>query len=336
MPRKLRIQYEGAVYHVMSRGNGRNLIFLNDRDRHAFLAALGEACERTGWRIHAYVLMPNHYHLLFETPEANLVAGMKWLQGTYTQRFHLRNGTCGHLFQGRYKAIPVSVDSHYFAALSLYIHLNPVRARLREVMKNGLEAFPWSSYRFYIQHQHPAWLETKRVLSASGFSATPRGRLDYQIYINRRVTEISTRKGAQKDASEWEAVRRGWYYGNETFRRILAQRMERLPGKRESYSGEAARKHDEQEAEILLKRALEHFGVPLAQMQARKHIDAEKCLIAWLIRRRTAVPNQWICQKLIMGRVDCFSRYPRMIEMNQDRQIIKKRRQLDEITRIRD
>ncbi len=336
MSRKLRIQYDGAVYHVISRGNGRNLIFLNDRDRQAFLAALGEACERTGWRIHAYVLMPNHYHLLVETPEPNLVAGMKWLQGTYTQRCHLRNGTCGHLFQGRYKAIPVSSENHYFAALSLYIHLNPVRARLREVMVNGLEAYPWSSYQFYIQHYHPAWLETKRVLNASGFSAAPRGRLDYQLYVNRRVSEISTKKGAQKSDSEWKQIQRGWYYGNPTFRRFLVRCLKQLPGKRESYSGEAAHKHDEHEAENLLKQALEHFGTTLTEIQARKHIDSEKCLIAWLIRRRTTVPNQWICQKLKMGRVDCFSRYPRLIETNQDRQIVKMRKQLDENTRIRD
>ncbi len=325
----------GAVYHVMSRGNGTP--FSHTCDKRAFFFALrGEACARTGWRIHAFVLMPNHYHLLVETPEANLVAGMKWLQGTYTQRCHLRNGTCGHLFQGRYKAIPVSGDSNYFAAISLYIHLNPVRARLREVMKNELEAYPWSSYRFYIQHEHPVWLETKRVLNATGFSATPRGQLDYKVYVNRRVSEISTKKRAPKDDSEWEEMRRGWYYGNETFRRFLVQRLRKLPGKRESCSGEPARKHDEQEAENLLKRALAHFGATLAQMQSRKYNDAEKCLIAWLIRRRTAVPNQWICQKLNMGRVDCFSRYPRLIEMNQDRQIIKKRKQIDEITRIRD
>ena len=140
----------------------------------------------------------------------------------------------------------------------------------------------------------------------------------------------------KKADAEWESVRRGWYYGDETFRRILVQRLKKLPGKRESYSGEPVRTHDEQEAENLLKRALAHFGVTLAQMQSRKYNDVEKCLIVWLIRRRTAVPNQWICQKLNMGRLDCFSRYPRLIEMNQDQQVLKKRKQLDEITRIRD
>jgi REP element-mobilizing transposase RayT len=103
MARKPRIQYAGAVYHVICRGDRGESIFQDEIDRKQFLRCLGETCERSGWKIHAYVLMPNHYHLLLETPEPNLVVGMKWLQGTYTQRFNLRHGLRGHLFQGRYK-----------------------------------------------------------------------------------------------------------------------------------------------------------------------------------------------------------------------------------------
>ncbi len=90
MARPLRIEYAGAVYHVMARGNQGQAIFCDDKDRQRFLETLGQACEKTGWHIHAYVLMGNHYHLLVETPEGNLVAGMKWLQGTYTQRHNAR------------------------------------------------------------------------------------------------------------------------------------------------------------------------------------------------------------------------------------------------------
>ena len=97
MARSLRIEYAGAVYHAMARGNQGGLIFQDDPDRRCFLETLGEACEKTGWRIHAYVLMGNHYHLLVETAEANLVAGMKWLQGTYTQRYNSRHKVFGHL-----------------------------------------------------------------------------------------------------------------------------------------------------------------------------------------------------------------------------------------------
>ena len=107
MARPIRIQYPRAVYHVMALGSHGQAVFGDNADRERFLETLGEACEKTGWRIHAYVLMGNHYHLLVETPEPNLVAGMKWLQGTYTQRINLRHGIRGHLFQGRYKALLV-------------------------------------------------------------------------------------------------------------------------------------------------------------------------------------------------------------------------------------
>ena len=122
MARQPRIEFEGAAYHVMSRGNHGEDVFLGDDDRRIFLDTLEEACSKTNWEVHAFVLMSNHYHLLLITPEANLVAGMKWFQGTYSQRFNARHGLSGHLFQGRYKAIPVDPDEpEYFRRLSTYI-----------------------------------------------------------------------------------------------------------------------------------------------------------------------------------------------------------------------
>jgi putative transposase len=105
MARGIRIEYAGAFYHVMARGNRRERIFREDEDRRFFCQTLGEVCERTGWRVHAWVLMSNHYHLMLETPEANLVAGMKWLQNTYTRRFNNRHHLWGRLFGDRYKAV---------------------------------------------------------------------------------------------------------------------------------------------------------------------------------------------------------------------------------------
>ncbi len=103
------MELEGAIYHVMNRGDRGEDIFVGDADRHLFLELLGQACAKTGWKIHAYVLMGNHYHLMIETPQANLVAGMKWLQNTYTIRFNRGHRLSGHLFQGRYKAVLVAM-----------------------------------------------------------------------------------------------------------------------------------------------------------------------------------------------------------------------------------
>jgi len=129
MARKPRIEFAGAVYHIISRGDRGEAIYEGDEDRERFLGGVGEVCERTGWKVHAFVLMTNH--LLLETPEPNLLVGMKWLQGTYTQRFNRRHNLRGHLFQGRYKALLIDGEEPgYFLQVSNYIHLNPMRAGL--------------------------------------------------------------------------------------------------------------------------------------------------------------------------------------------------------------
>src|SRR5450432_1404238 len=101
MPRQLRIQYDGALYHLLNRGARREVIVRDALDRKSFLQTLGAACEKTGWQVHAYCWMGNHFHLVIETPRANLVDGMKWLLGTYTMRFNRRQKLSGHLFAGR-------------------------------------------------------------------------------------------------------------------------------------------------------------------------------------------------------------------------------------------
>lgn len=129
MPRPLRIQFAGAIYHLMSRGDRREAIFHDDHDRSSFLETLGQACEKTGWQIHAWSLMGNHFHLVAETTQPNLVAGMKWLMGTYTGRFNRRHGLSGHLFGGRYKSVVIDERSPgYLRTACDYVHLNSARA----------------------------------------------------------------------------------------------------------------------------------------------------------------------------------------------------------------
>ena len=109
MPRQLRVEYPGAIYHVMSRGDRQQDIYLNDVDRQDFLKTLAEACQKTGFQVHAYCLMRNHFHLVVETPHGNLVAGMRWLLSSYTIRLNHRHKLFGHVFAGRYKAVVVGV-----------------------------------------------------------------------------------------------------------------------------------------------------------------------------------------------------------------------------------
>jgi putative transposase len=142
MARPLRIEYEGAVHHVMSRGNARASIVADDEDRKAWVAVLGHVAERFQWRVWAYCLMDNHFHVLVETPNANLSRGMRELNGVYTQAFNRRHGRVGHLLQGRFKALVVEKDA-YLLELNRYVVLNPVRAGMVEQAGD----WPWSSYR---------------------------------------------------------------------------------------------------------------------------------------------------------------------------------------------
>lgn len=142
MARPLRIEFEGALYHITSRGNEKRDIFLDDEDRESFLEILAQINKRFNWLCHAYCLMNNHYHLLIETPEANLSKGMKLLNGIYTQRFNKKYKRVGHLYQGRYKAILIGKESHLLE-VARYIVLNPTRVGIVD----EFQKWNWSSFR---------------------------------------------------------------------------------------------------------------------------------------------------------------------------------------------
>jgi REP element-mobilizing transposase RayT len=172
MARPLRIEFAGALYHVTSRGNRRADIFLDDQDHDRFLAGLRSVIERYRWLCSAYCLMDNHYHLLIETPAANLSQGMRQLNSVYTQAFNRRHGGVGHVLQGRYKAILVEADA-YLLELARYIVLNPVRAG----MVRGAGDWPWSSYRATAgdgaddgagDRAAPSWLALDKLLAMFG------------------------------------------------------------------------------------------------------------------------------------------------------------------------
>src|SRR6266478_6995887 len=156
--------------HVMNRGDRREPIFRDDKDRESFLQTAGEACVKTDWEVHAWCLMNNHFHLVVETPKPNLVEGMKWFLGTYTSRFNRRHKLVGHLFSGRYKALIVEGSGNgYLKSVCDYVHLNPVRAKLL-CAKDRLTDFRWSSYGEYLKPpgQRRKWLTVERLLGEWG------------------------------------------------------------------------------------------------------------------------------------------------------------------------
>jgi REP element-mobilizing transposase RayT len=180
------------MYHVMNRGDRRENIFWDKPDREVFISTLSEACRQTEWQVHAYCLMRHHFHLVLETPQANLVAGMKWLLGVYTKRFNIRHKLCGHLFAGRYKALMVEGSGNgYLRTACNYVHLNPVRAKL---IKSGaaLESYRWSSYADYLKPpgQRPRWLRVERLLGELGIPKdSPAGRAQFGVQMARRRLE---------------------------------------------------------------------------------------------------------------------------------------------------
>jgi putative transposase len=166
MARPLRIEIPGAIYHVTARGDRREPIYETDADRQYWLRLLGEVCQRFNWHCHAYCLMDNHYHIVIETIDGNLSAGMRQLNGVYTQWHNRTQGKVGHVFQGRFKAIIVQRES-YLLELARYVVLNPVRAGVCAQPQD----WPWSSYAAMLGAAHPPWLNTAWLLAQFGSSS---------------------------------------------------------------------------------------------------------------------------------------------------------------------
>lgn len=306
MARPLRYEAAGAVYHVMARGDGGKDVFKDDKDRFAWTDLLEKAHGRFGWRVHAWVLMGNHFHLLLETPEANLVAGMKWMLGVFSQGWNRRRGRRGHVFQGRYKSVVVNgeeAEGSYFKIVADYIHLNPVRSGwVGGDTGKRLRSWRWSSFGAYAGNKVPGWLETGRVLRAFKLSEDGRGGKAYGGYLEARARD---RKGVVSDEALAE-LRRGWYLGEKSFsEKVLAAIKGTVVAdrKRSSVGGGAARAHDEAEAEKIIDAALEELGAPkdAVLLSGRGVWKDEKEMVAALVRGRTAVTNRWVAARLGMG-----------------------------------
>jgi hypothetical protein len=275
--------------------------------------------------------MGNHYHLLLETPEANLVTGMKWLQGTYTQRFNARHKQQGHLMQGRYKALPVDCSAgEYFQTLGSYIHLNPVRAALFDLENDDLSNYRWSSYPLYfLPSKRPVWLCVDRLLGCMGLVDDKPGRNAFRRAMQKRVAEVITSGNPKAVDQVWNKIRRGWFFGSERFRDELLEKLDEVigvKGKRESFNGAEARLHDEAEAERLLHVGLKRLNIHQENLELMRKNCPEKCCLAWLLRKRTCVSNEWIKRHVHMGKATNFSALVKRAESAEGsyRQIMKK------------
>ena len=338
MARPLRFQYPGAIYHVMARGDGGKFIFNDDVDAALFLKWLGEVCESHGWRVHAWVLMGNHFHLLLETPEANLVSGMKRLLGAFAQAWNRRYQRHGHVFQGRYKSVPVSGElaSHgaQFRVVADYIHLNPARAKLTGAKKGPLVDYPWSSLPHFSRGKGPDWLIRDRVLSAFALAKNGRGRRAYVAYLEERA---KTDRG-KLSPEAMKALRRGWYLGSESFRDTLLELVQNKKGaksKTQNLSPDTMKSHSEKQAQeiIIIGTKILELNLTEKGVELRKG-DPRKVAIACVIKKRTHVTNQWIATKLDMGHDRSVSR---LIRKAQTETPIKKMsKQLEKMLQCED
>ncbi|MEI7850196.1 MAG: transposase [Kiritimatiellales bacterium] len=305
----------------MCRGNRQEPVFRDSQDNERFLDTLKEACNRTGWQVHAFCLMGNHYHLLVETPHAGLVDGMRWLQGTYTRRFNIRHKVWGHLFQSRYKALLVDTEEDYFLTVSNYIHLNPARAKCFDLENGKLTDYLWSSYASYLHPaRRPDWLKVARTLGALGLLDDTSGRAKYRRYMQKRVLEIAGSDRPQEADERWSKIRRGWCFGSDPFRdRMVGSLDGVMKGKRrDSFCGEETTQHDTLDAQRLFDRSLKRLKLNTVGLEKLKKSDPRKKAIAWVIRKNTHVRNEWIAQQVQMGCVSNMSQYVREVETAQE------------------
>ncbi len=293
MARKLRLEFEGASYHVISRGNYRADVFGADSTKAAFLKCLDEAAEKSGWVVHAWCVMSNHYHLCLTTPQPNLVEGMRWLQATFAIRFNRLRNERGHLFQGRYKAPIVAPEA--VGAVCHYIHLNPVRAGVTAMPELG--RWPWTSLPALLAvPQRPRWFSPEAALAhAGGLRDTPADRKRYVDYLGWLQEDVAGQK-----ALDFDRLSKDWAVGEREFKKELLKAHGDLAGAAER--GEAGPR--ELAREVWQGRL---DGLLAALKKNARDIANDpkgepwKVAVAATMKRTTTASNPWLAQALGMG-----------------------------------
>ena len=290
MARRPRIEFPGAVYHVVNRGDRRQPIFSDDEDRQTFIATLGETCSKAGWSIHAFCLLPDHFHMVVKTIQPNLVDGMKWFLGTYTRRFNWRHKEPGHLFAGRYKAQVVESSRKFLRMVCDHVHLNPSRAKFippHEPLRN----YAWSSFPWHVgQRSKPfGWL---KYVDDEELSSDPPGK---RAALEARLEDLHHRQAVTRDESI-----NSWCVGTEAFQRSIAQELLH-PRIGRHHFGPELRLAAKSNAEQIVTEELLRLGWTSSELEYRKKGDREKLRIAMRLRAETTVTRAWIADRLRMG-----------------------------------
>ena len=248
--------------------------------------------------------MSNHFHLLLEIPEPNLVNGMRYLMGTFSQGWNARHQRRGHVFQGRYKSIPVAgeraADGSYFSFTADYIHLNPARARL--LGSEPLTFYAWSSLPVYEIGKGPKWLVMERMLEAFHLHLRHRRRKAYVAYLQRRVEE----NGGDLSDEAMRKLRKDWYLVSDGFRDQLVNQINAVAGKmikKGSVSGPVVKAHKEADAEhvIQLLGAEIEYDVNRESLAPQRKGIWQKALLAAMVKKHCTMSNQWMAKRLEMG-----------------------------------
>lgn len=309
MARPLRIEFEGAVYHVTARGNERKKIFFAKGDYERFKEYLTVARERFGCFLHGYVLMGNHYHLILETPEGNLSRVMHYLNGSYTTYINARRKRRGHLFQGRYKSILVDKDS-YLMELSRYVHLNPVRAGIVE----RPEAYAFSSYQAFVGRKKEPFLAVNPLLTMfSSKTSIARGR--YRSFVEDAL--------ANKTPDPLAEVYGGMILGREDFIKRVLSRLDEGDIQRTEVSHRKALQATI-DADIILEQVSAHLERRRFFSGKNRQLMRQKICVC-LLKKYTALGNREIGEKMgglsYSGVSKCHSRM--CVELQED-EILRK------------
>ena len=294
MARKLRLEFPGACYHVINRGNYRRDIFATEGAKAAFEDCLFEACERSAWQLHAYVVMRNHYHLALETPAGNLVSGMQWLQATFANRFNRLRDERGHLFQARYKAI-LFEEGEPFALAAHYIHLNPARAGAIPIEQ--LANYRYSSYwRLRRPAKRPPWLRLDAVLAnTGGLPDRPAGWAEYQAYL-----EWQYETGPAGKSRAYVNLSKGWAVGSTDFKAALVQ-DHAVAALSRAWETAGAAEIRRQRCERVLADALRVMGRDPATLGTRPRVMGWKVALAYFLKKHTPASNGWLASRLGLG-----------------------------------